>query len=81
MIKACLKTYLLNLSLARPGDWTNFYFLDKFLNNLGRFFLGNILFFAGQKRKIDYFWADFYHRPALVFKVSALGHKYPVLDA
>ena len=69
--------------MAGLGDWANFVFLDKFFKNVGRFFfLGNILFLLGKKtQKIDYFWADFYHRPALVSQVNALDHKYPELDA
>ena len=58
----------LSLFMAGQGDWGNFGFLGKFFKNLGRFFFWVIFYFSGQKnQKIDYFWADFYHRPALVF--------------
>ena len=68
--------------MAGLGDWANFVFLGKCFKNVGRLFFWVIFyFFSAKKQKIDYFWAYFYHRPPLVFYVSALGHKYPALDA
>ena len=61
-LNACNCTYKAGL-----GDWANFYFWVNFSKNLAHIFLGNIIFFLGKKQKIDYFWAHFYHRPALVF--------------
>ena len=55
--------------------WVNLLFWVKISYFWSGFFLGNFLLFLGNfqlilgiKQKIDYFWACFYHRPALVFK-------------
>ena len=54
---------------AGLGDWADLVFLGKFFKNFGQIiFLGNILLFLSKTtQNIDYFWAYFYHRPALVF--------------
>ena len=45
-----------------------FFFLGEFFKNLGRLFFWVIFdFFWAKKQKNVYFWAYFYHRPALVF--------------
>ena len=58
------------MSMAGLGVWATFVFLGEIFKESGQIFiLGNILLFLGKKpQKIDYFWAYFYHRPALVFK-------------
>ena len=55
--------------LVGLSDWANFgFFWVNFSKISADVFLGNILFFLGKKtQKIDYFWAYFHHRPALVF--------------
>ena len=68
-------------TLAGLGDRANFYFLGKFFKNLGRFFLGNILFFSGQKKPRKLIISGhILPQVSIGFQVSALGHRYPVLE-